>query len=536
MTAQLLHDWVTVQAHARPGATAVVCGGTRLSYGELDATSNRLARVLREAGCRQGEPIGVLMSKSPMAVAALLGISKADAVYVPLDPTSPSARLRKMIKICGITRILAGGAVEPVLTDLLEEQPSTRLAIGWIDREASRTIKADFSFDDLLVYSADRIETHNRAFHPALVFFTSASSGVPKGVILTHANVIHCVEWTNRFFGMQRDDRLSCHWPLHVDMSALDIFTAAAAGAELHLVPPLVSVLPNNLSEFIRSSGITHWCSMPSVLSYMAQFDLVQRDSFPALRRVAWSGDAIASATLAQWMARLPHVRFTALYGPTETSIVSSAYTVPAGPEPNDVIPIGSACTGKELYVLNPGTLDPVAAGEIGELYIGGAGVSRGYWGDLAQTNACFMHHPQRVHERLFKTGDLARVGGTGLVHVVGRRDEQIKKRGHRVELGEIEMAMQTIDAVKASAIVALDRGGFDGALICCAYVPAIANGCSPVWLRRELSRLVPSYMLPIHWLATGALPLDGSGLTDRARVRELFEEQLSAHERRPVA
>ena len=536
MTAQLLHGWMTAQAHARPDATAVVCGSARLSYGELESMSNRLARVLREAGCRQGEPIAVLMSKSPMAVAALLGISKADGVYVPLDPTSPSARLRKMITTCGITTILAGGAVEPVLTDLLDEQRSTRLALGWIEREGPRTIKPDFGFDDLAVYSADRIATRNRAFHPALVFFTSASSGVPKGVILTHANVIHCVEWANRYFGMQADDRVSCHAPLHVDMSVLDIFTAAAAGAELHLVPPIVSVLPNNLSEFMRSSGITHWCSVPSVLSYMTQFGLVQQDSFPALRRVVWSGDAMPTATLAQWMARLPHVRFTALYGPTETSIVSSAYTVPACPEPNEVIPIGTACTGKELFLLNPGALEPVAATEIGELYIGGAGVSRGYWGDLAQTNACFVRHPQRLNERLYKTGDLARVDANGLIAIVGRRDEQIKKRGHRVELGEIEMALQTIDAVQASAVVALDRGDFDGALICCAYVPSTTNGSSSVWLRRELSRLVPSYMLPIHWLATAALPLDSNGQTDRARVRELFEERLSAQERRPVA
>jgi amino acid adenylation domain-containing protein len=532
---QLLHEWVTAQAHARPEATAVVCGGARMTYAELETMSNRLARGLREDGCRQGEPIAVLMTKSPMAIAALLGISKADGVYVPLDSTSPSARLRKMIKTCGIGRVLANGAVEPVLSDLVEEPSPSRLTIGWLDREGPRTISAQFGLDHLDVLSGERIESRNRAFHPAQVLFTSASNGVPKGVILTHANLIHCVDWANRYFGTQADDRVSCHSPLHVDMSVLDIFTSAAAGAELHLVPPIVSVLPNNLSDFIRSSSITHWCSVPSVLSYMAQFDLVQANSFPALKRVAWSGDVMPTRTLAHWMARLPGVRFTALYGPTETSIVCSAYTVPEPPAPNQPIPIGTACTGKELFVLNPTTLEAVTPGEVGDLFIGGAGVSRGYWGDLAQTNACFVRHPQRLNERLYKTGDLARIDSNGLVHVVGRRDEQIKKRGHRVELGEIESAMRTIGAVKQSAIVALDRGDFDGALICCAYVPA-SNDCSPVWLRRELSRLVPSYMLPLHWLTLDSFPLDGRDEIDRARIKELFEERLSAHERRPVA
>jgi non-ribosomal peptide synthetase component F len=493
---QLLHEWVTAQAHARPDATAVVCGAARMTYGELEAMSNRLARVLREDGCRQGEPIAVLMTKSPMAIAALLAISKADGVYVPLDPTSPSARLRKMIKTCGIGRVLASGAVEPVLRDLVEEPSPAPLTIGWLDREGPRTISTHFGLDDLNVHSADRIESRNRAFHPAQVFFTSASNGMPKGVILTHANVIHCVEWTNRYFGMQADDHVSCHSPLHVDLSVLDIFTSAAAGAELHLV---------------------------------------QANSFPALKRVAWSGDAMPTRTLAQWMARLPWVRFTALYGPTETSIVCSAYTVPERPALNQPIPIGTACTGKELFVLNPTTLEPVTPGEVGDLFIGGAGVSRGYWGDLAQTNACFVRHPQRLNERLYRTGDLARIDSTGVVHVVGRHDGQIKKRGYRVELGEIESAMRTIGAVKQSTVVALDRGDFDGALICCAYVPA-SNGCSPVWLRRELSRLLPSYMLPLHWLPLDSVPLGGSGQIDRARVKELFEERLSAHERRPVA
>lgn len=532
---QLLHQWVTAQAHARPDATAVVCGLARMTYGELEATSNRLARVLREAGCRQGEPIALLMAKSPMAIAALLAISKADGVCVPLDATSPSARLRTMIKTCGIGRVLASGGVEPALMDLVDEPPPARLAIGWLDREGPRSIAPEFRLDDLYVYGSDRIESRNRAFHPAYVYFTSAPNGVPKGVILTHANMIHCVEWANRYFGMQVDDHVSGHSPLHVDMSALDIFTAAAVGAELHLVPPIVSVLPNNLSEFIRSSAITHWFSVPSVLSYMAQFDLVHTNSFPALKRVAWSGDVMPAPTLAHWMTRLPKVRFTALYGPTETSIVCSAYTVPEPPQPNHAVPIGTACTGKELFVLSAATLEPVAPGEVGDLFIGGAGVSRGYWGDLAQTNACFVRHPQRLNERLYKTGDLARVDSNGLVYVVGRRDEQIKKRGHRVELGEIESAMRTVGAVKESVIVALDRGDFDGALICCAYVPG-SNSCSPVWLRHELSRLIPSYMLPLHWLALDRLPFDDDGHIDRARVKELFEARLSAHERRPVA
>jgi len=527
---QLLQDWVAAQAHTRPEATAVVCGDARLSYGELDARSNQLARVMREAGCRQGEPIALLMPKSLMAIVGLLGIHKADGVYVPLDPLSPSARLRKMITTCGITRVLAGGSVEPVLNELQHD-----LSVGWLEPDTPSSLTTEFGLADLSVYGPDAIQPRNRSFHPAHVLFTSASTGVPKGVVLTHANVIHCVEWAARYFGLTVDDRLSCHAPLHIDMSLFDIFAAAAVGAELHLVPPIISGLPRTLAEFIRTSAITHWSSIPSVLSYLAQFDLVKSGSLPALKRVQWSGDVLPNSTLVHWMKRLPHVRFTSLYGTTETTFISSVYTVPECPTNADErLPIGTPCTGKEFLILSPSSLEQVAPGEIGDLYIGGAGVSRGYWGDVAQTNAAFVRHPRRLHERLYRTGDLARIDARGLIHLEGRRDQQIKTRGYRVEIGEIESALSTIGSLKHSAIVALDRGGFDGAQICCAYVPT--EECTPVMLRHELSRLVPSYMLPVHWMASEALPINGSGKVDRSLLKGLFEERLSTQERRPVA
>ena len=534
---QLLQEWVTAQAQARPDATAVVCGAARLTYRELEAQSNQLARVLTEAGCRQGEPIAVLMPRSLSAVVAMVAIGKVDGVYVPLEPSSPSGRLRKMIAICGITRMLAAGSVGPIVNELVQEESSSnRLRIGWLDGDVPRDLAVEFRLEDLAVYSADPVQMRNRAFHPGFVFFTSGSSGTPKGVILTHANLISAVEWMTHHFGIDPSDRVSCHWPLHVDMSVIDVFTAFAAGAELHLVPAIVSVLPNNLAEFIRSSGITHWSSMPSVLSYMAQFDLVKAESFPQLKRVLWSGDVLPTPTLMHWMKGLPHVTFTHLYGQPETTAVNSFYTVPACPQDvNESIPVGAPCAGGHLLVLDA-SMKPVARGGIGDLYIGGAGVSRGYWGDLAQTNAGFVRHPERLNERLYRTGDLARVDANGLIHLEGRRDLQIKTRGHRIELGEIETALHAIGTLKDAAVIALNRGGFDGALICCAYVPATTHDANPILLRRELSRHVPSYMLPVHWMAMGELPIDSAGRVDRCRLTALFEERLRTHERRPVA
>jgi amino acid adenylation domain-containing protein len=374
------------------------------------------------------------------------------------------------------------------------------------------------------------LPTRNGPDDPAHILFTSGSTGTPKGVVITHANVISTIEWGVRYFSVGPSDRLSGHFPLHFDLSFFDIFSAAAVGAELHLVPPELNVLPNQLVAFIRRSQITQWFSVPSVLSYLARFNVAGFDDFPALRRMLWCGEVLPTPSLIYWMKRLPHVTFTNLYGPTEATIVSSYYTVPACPDdPQASIPIGVPCDGEELFVLNE-SLAPAPPGQIGDLYIGGTGLARGYWRDPERTAAAFVADPQRPLERIYKTGDVARIGDDGLVYFLGRSDSQIKSRGYRIELGEIEAALNTVPGVEQSAVVALQTGGFEGAVICCAYVPSPGAALTPAALRRELGRLIPAYMLPARWLVAGQLPVNANGKIDRRRVRETFEEGLDAH------
>jgi amino acid adenylation domain-containing protein len=528
---RLLQDWVTEHAQRRPESTAVVSGGRRLTYGELDARSTQLARLLREAGCRDGDRVALLTPKSATAIVALLGIYKADAIYVPLDPSSPSARLTKILSSCGCRWMLAGGSPLPVLNDIMQ-QPHwhEQLSIGWLEGPPPDHARVDFTLGDLPVYSTEPRAYRNRPGEPAHILFTSGSTGVPKGVVVTHANVVHCVDWAVRHFGITAADRLSGHPPLHFDMSFMDIFGAAAAGAEVHLVPSSGRVLPGQLADFIRTSAVTQWFSVPSALNYMAQFDLVRHGDFPSLRRVLWAGDVLPTPALIYWMTRLPHATFTNLYGPTETTIVSSHYTVPACPGHARVaIPIGSACDGEELLVLDR-DMRSTAPGAVGEIYIGGRGVAAGYWRDAAQTSAAFVADPRNLSQRLYRTGDLGKVDRQGLTYVLGRRDSQIKSRGYRIELGEIESAVNTLPGVRESAVVAVQRGGFEGSLICCAYSPAPDRATTTVALRKALSRLVPGYMLPTHWLSYASLPTNANGKVDRRTLTHAFAERLDEH------
>jgi acyl-coenzyme A synthetase/AMP-(fatty) acid ligase len=275
----------------------------------------------------------------------------------------------------------------------------------------------------------------------------------------------------------------------------------------------------------VRDANLTQWFSVPSVLNLMAKFDVVRQDDFPGLRRVLWCGEAIPTPTLIYWMRRLPHVRFSNLYGPTEATIASSCHTVARCPtDERESIPIGSACGGEELLVLDD-QLRPVATGEIGDLYIRGVGLSPGYWRDPDKTRGAFLIYPDGTgpQDRIYKTGDLARRGADGLYYFIGRADTQIKSRGYRIELGEIEAALHSLPGLQEGAIVAIQSQGFEGWLICCAYVPAAQRDVSPNSLRKGLSELVPGYMLPARWMRYDLLPKNDNGKIDRPRLKDAF-------------
>src|SRR3989475_3388563 len=356
MTA-LLQQWVTEQAERRPEATAGVMDGARMTYEELEASSNRLARTLKAAGCQQGDRVALLLAKSPLTIVSMVGTLKADCTYVPLDASSPAPRVAKIVESAEPRVILAEARAASLLSTLLSNARLRRsTAVGWMDRDRTRgeAFTPSFSLEDLMRAPGDPLDYRNTPAHPAHILFTSGSTGTPKGVVIPHRNVIHFVEWARRYFNLGPTDRRSGHPPLRFDLSTFDVYGTFASGAQLHLVPPEINLLPNALAEFIRHAELTQWFSVPSLLSYMAKFDVVQFNDFPALRRLLWGGEVFPTPAVRYWMARLPHATFTNLYGPTGTTTASSDYSVPRGPEDDrGAVTMGLPCAGEGGLLLN---------------------------------------------------------------------------------------------------------------------------------------------------------------------------------------
>ncbi len=521
----LLPEYVTRHAGSHPADVAVLMGDESLNYAQLEALSNRLAHWLEDVGCRRGDRVSLLASKTPDAIIGIVGILKAGCAYVPLDVDGPTARTRKMMQSADPKAIVAEGSSFASIAELTSGNegsiPTAR--IDGATRDEIRGAEEE--------WKRCSPEVRPRTGDPtdmAYIMFTSGSTGDPKGVVITHANVVHFVEWAVRRFDLRRGDRNSGHTPLHFDLSVFDLFGTFAAGAQLHLVPQEKNLIPQALIEFIRASRLTQWFSVPSTLTYLAQHAGLEIGDFPSLKRVLWCGEVLPVSTLLYWLDRFPDVQFTNLYGPTETTIASSSFTVPVGPMDDKAsIPIGVPCDGEELLVLDE-DLQRVGVGHVGDLYIGGVGLSPGYWRDEQKTAEAFRPHPfsPDPNERVYRTGDLATLRDDGLFYFHGRNDSQIKSRGYRIELGEIETAIDALGLVSECVVLGVSARGFQGTAICCAYVPPPDRPTPPHLLRRALLPVLPTYMLPSRWRSFDAFPLNPNGKVDRRALKDLFEEE----------
>ncbi len=404
----LLQDLVTAQAERTPDAQAVVARADAISYADLERCSNQLARALREHGCRRGDRVCVLASTTPLAIAAMLGVFKADAIYVPLDPTDSPDRLAAAAQACQPACLLTSGFGAMAVDELVRSGVIGRKTIvGSLERSpiAGQSFFTEFCMADVAGVSDRAVASRNRPTNPAYVVFSGP--GAPRGVVTTHASLTRAIGWAISHFDVRPADRHAVMSPLARDQSVYETLAALTAGAAVLPVAMDVVAQPRRLADFIRRERLTQWGTTAETLAAMAGADLVAPGDFPALRHVIWWGGAPSALALRYWMRRVGHAQFTTLYGAPEATSTSAYYTWTPDAEPADALaPIGTACSGHEVLVLNH-RLEPVETDETGDLWIRGVGVSPGYWGDTHATAEVFHQARSGVRsDRMCRTGD----------------------------------------------------------------------------------------------------------------------------------
>ncbi len=506
--AACIHRLFEAQAAQTPDAVAVIAPDATLTYRELDARANQLARYLQTLGVGPEKLVALYVERSSQAIVAILGILKAGGGYVPLDPRAPESRLAFILADCGALAII---------TDRVSNQlPAAAAPIISLDQEWS-TISAQ---------SADPITSAVTADHLAYVIYTSGSTGQPKGVYITHRGLGNLAHAQIEKFRITADSRVLQFASLSFDASVSEIWTALLAGAQLCVVPQdaLMPGLP--LIETLQKQAITVATLPPSILVALPAVDL------PTLQTLVVAGEACPPAVVATW-AGARH--FCNAYGPTETTVCA---TVQAGLAIDQPPTIGHPIANMQVYVLDQ-RLRPVLAGQIGEIYIGGVGLARGYLNRPDLTAEKFIPHPfsrgvpRRVPSghghppgshaqatpgaRLYRTGDLARYWPNGTLEFVRRLDQQVKIRGFRVELGEIEAALERHAALAQAVVIAREEQPGDMRLV--AYVVENQETGSESLtsdLRAYLREYLPDYMIPSAFVALKSLPLTPNGKVDR--------------------
>ena len=494
-----LPERIRRRAEASPGKTAVVMGGRKMSYRELNDGANQVARYLRSAGVRAGDLVGICTRRSAGMVAAMLGIWKAGGAYVPLDPQYPESRLRFMLEESGAGVVISESGVRDKVAGVGVRVVSLDQERGEIEQESAEEVGWGV---------VSREQT-------AYVIYTSGSTGVPKGVMLSHGNAASFVSWVERTFSGEELSGVLAATSVCFDLSVFELWATLSCGGTVVLAEDVLSWWEGlGKEEEEEGRGVVRLIN--TVPSAMAQM-VAQKRLPESVMTVNLAGEVLSEGLVQQVYGAGQVERVNNLYGPTETTTYSSWTEVGAG----ERVSIGGGIGNTQLYVLDA-EQELVGLGVIGELYIGGAGVGQGYWKRAGMTAERFVPNPYGGEgERMYRTGDLVRWREGGRLEYVGRMDQQVKVRGYRIELGEIEEALQGWEELQESAVVIQDSGGEKRIV---AYVAGRREqaGISGEQVKQYLGERMPGYMVPWQVVVMESLPKTPNGKVDRQRLPEV--------------
>ena len=517
-----LQDSFIASARRQPQATAVVEPGKgSITYGDLNVLSDRLRDRLASLGVGPGDRVGFYVRKSIDSVATILGTLKTGAAYVPVDPNAPAARGAYILHNCAVKVVVVEAALaEKLAAELaaLSATPSMLQVDG--RKDAGAGLREALDTADRAGLVAPPIATAtSKPKDLAYILYTSGSTGKPKGVMLSHENAVGFVDWCSEVFTPTAADRFSSHAPFHFDLSILDIHVCLKHGATLVLIGEDLGKDAPRLAQLIADERISIWYSAPSILALLAQYGNLASRDYSHLKQVLFAGEVFAVKHLRTLCELLPKPRYYNLYGPTETNVCTYHEVVPpVPPERTTPYPIGKVCSHLQGRVVDEHGVD-IPRGSEGELCIAGPNVMQGYWALPEQTARSYFVSADG--SAWYRTGDIVTEDADGCYTYKGRRDRMVKRRGYRVELGEIEAGLYRHPNVKEAAVVAF-ADEQEGISITAFLSSRDEKPPSLIAIKRFCSENLPLYMIPDKFQWFESLPKTSTDKIDYQRLKEM--------------
>jgi amino acid adenylation domain-containing protein len=490
-----------------PHKIAVVDKDSSFTFKQLDDLSDRLASLIADSSDQIQMPIAVFLEKSANTVIADLAIIKSGNFYTNLDEKSPQERLKILLENVTPVLILTTSALMPKLAAFGTSQ-SMMICVDKIDIAALTVNKTVLEERQKRMIDTD----------PLCLINTSGSTGVPKSVVLNHRSTIDFIDWCLENFDFKSSDKIGSLSPLYFDIYTLELFVALKTGATIFLIPEQCAAFPVQLVQFLSENEITFIFWVPTIMVNIANLKLLEKFNLQNLRRVFFAGEVFPTKQLNVWRKILNKTQFVNLYGPIEITVDCTFFVLNREFDDEDPIPIGLPCANSDVFILTDKN-KLARRGEIGELCVRGSSLALGYYNNPAQTATSFVQNPlnDKFPEIIYRTGDLVHTNEVGEIMFDGRKDYQIKHQGYRIELVEIENAVQALPEIR-NACVLYQSDKKEIVLIFEA-----SSEVASKQIRQALQSKLPKYMLPSVFIEVSEMPRNPNGKIDRQKLNDEF-------------